>query len=272
MTDSTHQPRKRFGQNFLHDQAVLARMVQAINPQPEERLVEIGPGQGALTCPILDLHGHLTAIELDRDLIPLLSEKCAPIGELTLIEADAMKFDFSQLASTGNKVRIVGNLPYNISTPILFHLASFADLITDLHVLLQKEVAERIAAVPGNKNYGRLSVMMQKSFATTLLFDVGPGAFRPPPKVTSTFIRLTPHAEPVVHISNPDQFATLVTAAFSQRRKTLRNSVRHLLSMEQISATGIDPSRRAETLSLEEFAILGNMLESSNTRKTLPEK
>ena len=272
MTVSTHQPRKRFGQNFLHDQAVLARMVQSVNPQPGERLVEIGPGQGALTCPILDLHGHLTAIELDRDLIPLLSEKCAPIGELTLIEADAMKYDFSALASVTGKIRLFGNLPYNISTPILFHLSEYAGVITDLHVLLQKEVAERIAATPGNKNYGRLSVMMQTRFDTTLLFDVGPGAFRPPPKVTSTFLRLKPHAKPVVHISDPDQFAALVTSAFSQRRKTLRNSIRHLLSIEQISAGGIDPSRRAETLTLEEFAILGNMLESSNTRKTPPEK
>lgn len=268
MSKQAHQPRKRFGQNFLHDQQILNRMLQAINPAPDDQIVEIGPGEGALTCPLLEQHDRLTAIELDRDLIPLLAEKCESLGELRLIEADAMKFDFSQLASTGNKIRIVGNLPYNISTPILFHLASYADLITDLHVLLQKEVAERIAAKPGGKSYGRLSVMMQSRFKTLLLFDVGPGAFRPPPKVTSTFIRLVPHPHPIVEINHFERFSELVTAAFSQRRKTLKNSIHALLDEQQIIATGIDPSRRAETLTLEEFAALGNMLESTNSNPT----
>jgi 16S rRNA (adenine1518-N6/adenine1519-N6)-dimethyltransferase len=265
MSNHTHQPRKRFGQNFLHDQYVLDRMLQAINPAPDEQIVEIGPGEGALTCPLLKLHGKLTAIELDRDLIPLLTEKCQPLGELRLIQADAMKFDFSGLSPADNRIRIVGNLPYNISTPILFHLADYADIIIDLHVLLQKEVAERIAARPGGKSYGKLSVMMQSRFDALLLFDVGPGAFKPPPKVTSTFIRLVPHAQPVVQINHFQRFSELVSAAFSQRRKTLKNSIRALLDEDRIIAAGIDPSRRAETLTLEEFAALGNMLESTNS-------
>jgi 16S rRNA (adenine1518-N6/adenine1519-N6)-dimethyltransferase len=237
-------------------------MLWAINPASDDRIVEIGPGEGALTCPLLQQHGNLTAIELDRDLVDPLIEKCRSIGELDVIQADAMKFDYTSLASVEDKIRIVGNLPYNISTPILFHLAGYADLINDLHVLLQKEVAERIASAPGRKSYGKLSIMMQARFDTTLLFNVRPEAFRPPPKVTSTFIRLVPHQQPPVRINNLDQFNGLVTTAFSQRRKTLRNSLQPLLSEKQIKAAGIDPSRRAETLSLEEFAALGNMLES----------
>ena len=262
MAEKQHRPRKRFGQNFLHDQQVLGRMLQAINPAPGERIVEIGPGEGALTCPLLQQHGSLTAIELDRDLIPLLARKCENVGELEIIQADALKFDFASLATPDDPVRVVGNLPYNISTPILFHLASNAGIMTDLHVLLQKEVAGRIAAEPGSKSYGKLSVMMQSSFSASLLFDVGPGAFKPPPKVASTFIRLVPHPGPVVDIQDHKRFATLVSAAFSQRRKTLRNSLATLLHSDLIMAAGIDPGRRAETLSLQEFAALSNMLES----------
>jgi len=262
VTNTPHQPRKRFGQNFLHDQAVLSRMVQAINPAPGEQLVEIGPGEGALTCPLLALHGELTAIELDRDLGPKLIEKCQSLGQFTLLQDDAMKFDYSMLASATDKIRLVGNLPYNISTPILFHLASYQHLIQDMHVLLQKEVANRITATPGSKQYGRLSVMMQVIFRVSHLFDVGPGAFRPAPKVQSTFIRLIPHKEPVVSLKHEENLSKIVSAAFSQRRKTLKNCVRALLNEEQITQAGINPTRRAETLSLEEFAALANMLES----------
>lgn len=256
-----HRPRKRFGQNFLHDQAVLAQMVQAINPQPGNRIVEIGPGEGALTCPLLEAHGELTAIELDRDLAPLLENKCRSIGALTLLQGDAVKFDFSTLVSGDDKLRIVGNLPYNISVPMLFRLTDHATIVHDIHVLLQKEVACRIAAQPGSGHYGRLSVMMQATFGTILLFDVGPGAFRPQPKVQSTFMRLTPHTAPVIDTSTK-ALATIVTAAFSGRRKTLRNSLRTLLDSTHIRSAGIDPARRAETLSLREFASLARMLES----------
>jgi 16S rRNA (adenine1518-N6/adenine1519-N6)-dimethyltransferase len=260
--DKRHQPRKRFGQNFLHDEQILERILWAISPYESDRIVEIGPGEGALTCPLLEHHGRLTAIELDRDLVGPLIEKCSEIGHLDVIQADAMNFDFSSLATAEDKIRIVGNLPYNISTPILFHLAGYADIINDLHVLLQKEVAERIASAPGRKSYGKLSVMMQARFDTELLFNVRPEAFRPPPKVTSTFIRLLPRQQPVAGLNNHEHFNTLVTAAFSQRRKTLRNSLQALLSKEEIKAVGIDPTRRAETLTLEEFAALGNVLES----------
>jgi len=239
-------------------------MVQAINPIKGDDLVEIGPGEGALTFPLLEAHGKLTAIELDRDLGPTLISKCRPLGQFRLLQADAMKFDYATLASTTSKIRIIGNLPYNISTPILFHLADHAHLIKDMHVLLQKEVANRITAMPGNKTYGRLSVMMQFIFDVSHLFDVGPGAFRPPPKVQSTFIRLTPHQQPTVQLNHTADLSRIVSAAFSQRRKTLRNSLQPLLGSEQIEQAGVDPSRRAETLTLQEFAALTNMLESDN--------
>jgi len=255
-----HRARKRFGQNFLHDQNVLARMVQAINPLDGDRLLEIGPGEGALTCPLLKLHGDLTAIELDRDLGPGLIEKCRPLGQFRLLQGDAMKFDYSDLASPDDRIRVVGNLPYNISTPILFHLATHAPLIKDMHVLLQKEVANRITSAPGSKEYGRLSVMLQIIFNVAHLFDVGPGAFRPPPKVQSTFIRLTPHQQPIIPLTGQANLSLVVGKAFSQRRKTLRNSLHPLLDSDQINAAGIDPSRRAETLSLQEFAVLANKL------------
>ena len=237
-------------------------MVQAINPQPGDVIIEIGPGKGALTYPLLAVHGELTAIELDRDLTPLLEDKCRDIGTLTLLQGDALKFDFSTLVSDERKLRIAGNLPYNISVPMLFHLTGYADIIRDMYVLLQKEVALRIAAQPGNGHYGRLSVMMQAVFDAVLLFDVGPGAFRPPPKVQSTFTRLTSHVAPIINIPSTQVLAMVVTAAFSQRRKTLRNCLKPLLDGAQISSAGIDPSRRAETLSLREFASLARMLES----------
>ncbi len=262
MIPLNHRPRKRFGQNFLHDQSVLVRMMRTINPQPGDAIVEIGPGEGALTCPLLKAHGKLTAIELDRDLIPPLEDKCRNLGTFTLLRGDAVKFDFSTLVSGDNKLRIVGNLPYNISVPMLFHLAEHAVIIRDMHVLLQREVAYRIAAQPGGGHYGRLSVMMQTIFDVALLFDIGPGAFRPPPRVHSTFVRLMPHAAPIIDIPSTEALATVVTAAFSRRRKTLRNGLKQLFDSTRIKSAGIDPSRRAETLSLEEFASLARVLES----------
>ncbi|TVO72474.1 MAG: 16S rRNA (adenine(1518)-N(6)/adenine(1519)-N(6))-dimethyltransferase RsmA [Sedimenticola selenatireducens] len=254
----THQAKKRFGQNFLHDSAVIGRIIRSIHPRPGEHLIEIGPGQGAITTELLKETGQLDAVELDRDLIHPLAETCANLGELTLYNSDAMKFDFAQLAEDGRPLRLVGNLPYNISTPILFHLLKFAPLIQDMHFMLQKEVVDRMAAAPGSKTYGRLSVMMQAWCDIEPLFVIGPGAFNPPPKVDSAIVRLTPHKVPPCQIIDPDHFSRLVTAAFGQRRKTLRNSLSKLIDAEQIIAAGIDPTLRAERLTLVEFAQLSN--------------
>ncbi|TNG00272.1 MAG: 16S rRNA (adenine(1518)-N(6)/adenine(1519)-N(6))-dimethyltransferase RsmA [Gammaproteobacteria bacterium] len=254
-----HRPRKRFGQHFLHDPLVLDKIVLSIEPDNTDTIVEIGPGEGALTCPLLTRLDKMIAIELDRDLAPALQEKCQPIGELELHNTDALKFDFCQLITGNKKIRIVGNLPYNISTPLLFHLADHARCIQDLHVLVQREVAHRIISPPGNKNYGRLSVMMQLYFFTEALFEVSPGAFRPPPKVQSTFLRLIPHSQPPVEILNQNRFSSIVAAAFSQRRKTLRNCLKGILDSSQIEQAGIDPGVRAETLPLEAFAALSNV-------------
>lgn len=255
----THQAKKRFGQNFLHDPGVIQRIIESIHPKPGEHLVEIGPGQGAITRELLKQAGRLDAVELDRDLIHPLAVSCADLGELNIYNSDALKFDFSSLASDGLPLRLVGNLPYNISTPILFHLLQYAGLIQDMHFMLQKEVVERMAAGPGSKTYGRLSVMMQAWCRVVPLFEIGPGAFKPAPRVDSAIVRLLPYAEPPHVIEDAACFARLVTSAFAQRRKTLRNSLGKLLRAEQISAAGIDPSLRAERLSLADFARLANL-------------
>ncbi|MEW8584381.1 MAG: 16S rRNA (adenine(1518)-N(6)/adenine(1519)-N(6))-dimethyltransferase RsmA, partial [Candidatus Thiodiazotropha sp.] len=187
-----HHPRKRFGQNFLHDPGTIQRIVQAISPQPDDNLVEIGPGQGAITTELLPLVKRMHAIELDRDLVGPLALRCAALGELQIHNIDALKFDYSSLAEAAHSLRVVGNLPYNISTPLLFHLLDQSDQILDMHFMLQKEVVERMAAIPGNKSYGRLTVMLQARAEVTPLFTIGPGAFRPPPKVDSAFVRLLP--------------------------------------------------------------------------------
>ncbi|OGT88104.1 MAG: 16S rRNA (adenine(1518)-N(6)/adenine(1519)-N(6))-dimethyltransferase [Gammaproteobacteria bacterium RIFOXYA12_FULL_61_12] len=253
----SHQPRKRFGQNFLHDPGVINRIVSAVSPKPGDRLVEIGPGQGAITKELLKAAGALQAIELDRDLVGPLAAACALFGELTIHLADALRFDFTALAQDA-KLRVVGNLPYNISTPILFHLLEQKAVIADMHFMLQREVVERMAADPGGKDYGRLSVMLQAWCRVTHLFDIGPGAFNPPPKVHSAFVRLTPYPEPPHPIQDRNRFAQVVTAAFGQRRKTLRNALKGVLSAEQIESCGIDPGARAETLSVGDFARLAN--------------
>ena len=249
----SHRPRKRFGQNFLHDQGVIERILSHIDPQPGQRLVEIGPGQGALTRGLLERTGELDAIELDRDLLQPLQRSCAPFGELRLHNADALKFDFRHLRSDDRRLRLVGNLPYNISTPLLFHLIGQSDAIEDMHFMLQKEVVDRMAAGPGSKTYGRLSVMLQVSCEVTSLFDIGPESFDPPPKVDSSVVRLRPRAVPLVGAADLQAFGELVTAAFRQRRKTLRNNLKGLLDAEQISAAGIYPGARTESLSLQEL-------------------
>ena len=251
-----HQPRKRFGQNFLHDPGVIGRIVDAVNPQPAERLVEIGPGQGALTFELLRRAGELDAVELDRDLIAPLIAGAAEIGELRVHAHDALSFDFGSLAPAGDALRVVGNLPYNISTPLLFHLLSFAERIRDLHLMLQKEVVDRMVAEPGGKTYGRLSVMVQALCDCRQLFVVGPGAFYPAPKVHSAVIRLVPRARSQIAEVDPGLFAEIVARAFAQRRKTLRNGLRGLMEPESMEAAGINPGARAETLSVTDFVAL----------------
>ena len=254
-----HRARKRFGQHFLQDINVVARMVAAINPQPNDHIVEIGPGLGVLTEALLDHVQELDAVELDRDIIPKLAERCGSLGQLNIYAADALQFDFASIKSDKRYLRIVGNLPYNISTPLMFHLLDSRHFIQDMHFMLQKEVVDRLAAKPGNKDYGRLSVMMQYYCHVESLFEVPPDAFVPPPKVNSAIVRLVPYEKPVVAVKNIKALETILNAAFSQRRKTLRNTLRNYLSAEQIEAQEIDPGRRAETLSLDEFAKLANI-------------
>ena len=249
----SHRPRKRFGQNFLHDQGVIEHILNRVNPLPGERLVEIGPGQGALTSGLLGRVGALDAIELDRDLIEPLKDRSAGLGELRLHNADALAYDFRQLRGAGPRLRLVGNLPYNISTPLLFHLLGQADAVEDMHFMLQKEVVARMAAGPGSKTYGRLSVMLQVSCEVSALFDIGPESFDPRPKVDSSLVRLVPLTTPLVAPAEMAGFSTLVAAAFAHRRKTLRNNLKAWLDDAQINALGIDPAARAESLAIPEF-------------------
>ncbi len=256
-------PRKRFGQNFLHDQGVIQHLMDVIAPQPGDALVEIGPGQGALTVPLLQRVNALDVIELDRDLIEPLRQRCAGRGELRIHSADALRFDFSTLAVAGTRLRIVGNLPYNISTPLMFHLLSQAELLRDMHFMLQKEVVDRLAAAPDTADYGRLSVMVQFRCAVQPLFIIGPEAFDPVPKVNSAVVRLIPHATPAAQVRDTEVFARVVKQAFAQRRKTLHNNFKGLLDDGQLRKIGIDPGWRAERLTLAQFAALSNMVDSS---------
>ena len=235
-------------------------MVAAIAPQAQDTLVEIGPGLGALTLPLLAQVGRLHVVELDRDVIPRLAERCRGAGELIVHSADALRFDFAALAPPQGRLRVVGNLPYNISTPLIFHLLEASRAIADMHFLLQKEVVDRLVAAPGGRDYGRLSVMVQYRCRTEALFRVGPGAFNPPPKVDSAYVRLVPLDTPHHPASDETLFAALVNQAFTQRRKTLRNAVRHLADADTIRAAGIDPGARAETLGVKQFVDLANRI------------
>lgn len=263
------RPRKRFGQHYLRDDRVIQRLVAAIRPTAADCLVEIGPGLGALTKPLLQAVGQLQVVELDRDLIPRLEKNCAGLGELQIHQADALRFDFATLSPTTpsqQQLRIVGNLPYNISTPLLFHLLAQAEIIRDMHFMLQQEVVNRLAAQPGNSDYGRLSIMVQYRSQVEPLFSVAADAFNPPPQVQSAVVRLEPYPHPPQPAADETRFAALVAQAFNQRRKTLRNSLRGWLSADAISAVGIDPSARPETLSLAEFVALSNH-STQNTQK-----
>jgi 16S rRNA (adenine1518-N6/adenine1519-N6)-dimethyltransferase len=248
----SHQPRKRFGQNFLVDPYYVGRILAAVAPQPGDNVVEIGPGMAALTGRLIDAAGRVTAIEIDRDLAARLATVYPP-DKLALHVADALDFDFACL---GAPLRIVGNLPYNISTPLLFHLAAFDQRIADLHVMLQREVVARMTAAPGTPDYGRLTVMLQVRFAVTRLFTVPPGAFRPAPNVESAVARLVPLGAAKPEIGDEALFARLVAAAFSQRRKTLRNALSAICDEATMLAAGIDPGARGETLSVADFVRL----------------
>lgn len=251
-----HRARKRFSQNFLHDAHYVARIVDAIDPKPGDRIVEIGPGLGALTAPLIERAGHVTCIEIDRDLAARLRERFAP-AQLALIEGDALKLDWRALANADPRpLAIAGNLPYHISTPLLFALLPIADRVAAQHFMLQKEVVDRIVAAPGSRDYGRLSVMLQFRYRATRLFVVPAGAFSPAPKVQSAIVRLVPRAQPELPAVDADAFARVVTAAFGRRRKTLRNALAETLTEEAIRAAGVDPGARAETLAVEAFVAL----------------
>ena len=264
--DEGHQARKRFGQNFLHDTPVIQGIVAAIYPQPNQFLVEIGPGLGALTEPVGELVDHLTVVELDRDLAERLRHHPFLHQKLTVIETDAMQFDFGELYAKENlaekdqKLRVFGNLPYNISTPLMFHLFKYHDVIQDMHFMLQKEVVDRITASPNTKEYGRLSVMIQYYCKPTFLFEVPPGSFNPPPKVTSAVFRLEPYDVKPIVAKNEKALARLVSHVFTQRRKTLRNSLKGMLVEDGFEKAGVDPMARPETLTLAQFVALSDQM------------
>ena len=255
------RPKKSFGQHFLHDQRYIAQIVSMIAPHAEDVVVEIGPGEGALTLPLLKAAGKLTAIELDTDLIPGLQARAASVGELQIIHADVLKVDFTALAQSLGvpRLRIAGNLPYYISSPILFHCVDHFGAIQDLHFMLQKEVVDRMAAEPGSKVYGRLSVMLQLACRVEPLFDVPPEAFRPPPKVESSVVRLLPLSPEQQHDADPTHVYAVVKAAFAQRRKTLSNALKQLLDSDAIRSADVDPKARAETLAPEDFVRLAKV-------------
>ena len=259
--------KKNLGQNFLHDRGVIERIVLAIDPRPGDRIVEIGPGQGALTFPLLRRHGELTAIEFDRDLLQPLAAAAQAHGALSLLNANVLDVDFSALAAGGmpgeGLLRLVGNLPYNLSSPILFHALDHAAAIRDMHFMLQKEVVERMAAGPGSKVYGRLSVMLQAYCRVAPLFKVPPGAFRPAPKVDSAVVRLQPLPPGAVVVADRARFAHVVRAAFGQRRKTLRNALSGVVDAAAIEGAGLRPDARAEQLSVADFAALANTAQAS---------
>ncbi|SFE41024.1 16S rRNA (adenine(1518)-N(6)/adenine(1519)-N(6))-dimethyltransferase RsmA [Nitrosomonas sp. Nm166] len=251
-----HKPRKRFGQNFLVDQHVISQVIAAIHPHKHDQVIEIGPGLGALTYPLLQVVDHLDVIEIDRDIVDKLS-KAFPPEKLTIHATDALKFDFSAF---GGKLRIVGNLPYNISTPLLFHLGQSAEQILDMHFMLQKEVVERMVGKPATADYGRLSVMLQYRFEIEHLFSVPAESFHPMPKVESAIVRMIPRHQPSRNAKDEALFSQVVSAAFSQRRKTLRNTLHHYLKADDFRTLGIDSGLRAENLTVENFVTITNFL------------
>lgn len=253
-----HRTKKRFGQHFLHDSSIIHKLLHHINPHTHEKFMEIGPGMGALTFPLLEHIKHLEVIEIDRDVIQHLRTKGG--DQLSIHNVDALKFDLTELIEADKPLRVVGNLPYNISTPLIFHLLDYAASIQDMHFMLQKEVVDRITAKPGTKAYGRLSVMVQYYCDTEYLFYVAPEAFKPPPKVDSAVLRLTPWHTYPHHCKDVAVLSKVVAQAFSMRRKTIRNTLKKLFSTEQIESLGIDPGLRAENLSVKHYVDLSNLL------------
>lgn len=265
-----HQAKKRFGQNFLHNESVISDIVDAINPEPGENLVEIGPGLGALTEPVVDRAGDISVVELDRDLAHRLRHHPFLAEHLTIHEIDALKFDFASLSSEDRPLRIFGNLPYNISTPLIFHLLTFKDKVKDMHFMLQKEVVERMAAGENSKTFGRLSIMTQYQCQVIPVMEIGPEAFNPAPKVDSAIVRLIPHKE----IKNPVKDLKFLNhvclTAFNQRRKTIRNSFKKIATAEQLESIGINPSLRPENLNIDQFIDIANFLaEQDDGEKSL---
>jgi len=258
-----HKARKRFGQNFLHDSNIIEHIISSIAATSDQHIVEIGPGKGALTEYLANTAGQLDVIELDRDLIPILEQRFSAYEHFTIHSIDALQFDFSTLiTSNTHKLRLVGNLPYNIATPLIFHLLDDVSIIEDMHFMLQKEVVERLTARPNTKAYGRLSILVQYLCHAQLLFIVPPGAFSPVPKVDSAIVQLTPRDErsqgKQLNNAGLDDLSFIAKAAFAQRRKTLRNNLKKILTAEQITQCEIDPGRRAETLTINEFVVLTN--------------
>ncbi|HTF97965.1 MAG TPA: 16S rRNA (adenine(1518)-N(6)/adenine(1519)-N(6))-dimethyltransferase RsmA [Cellvibrio sp.] len=258
--ESQHKARKRFGQNFLIDHGIILEIVRAVHPKKEDVIVEIGPGKGAITQLLADACNNLNVIELDRDLVPWLKVKFEKHPNFQLFQADALQFDFVQLIKNEHPLRIVGNLPYNISTPLIFHLLSYADKVQDMHFMLQKEVVKRMAANPGESAYGRLGIMVQYYCAVEDLFDVPPGSFDPAPKVDSAIVRLIPHKQLPYVANNVKTLETLVNVSFQQRRKTLRNSLKQLLTAGQMESLPVDLSLRPEEISLPEYVAMSNLL------------
>jgi 16S rRNA (adenine1518-N6/adenine1519-N6)-dimethyltransferase len=255
-----HAARKRFGQHFLHDKQIIQRLLDVIAVKQGQHFVEIGPGQGALTVPILKIIGELDVVEIDRDLIPHLKMRCADKGNLIVHSVDALEFNFGALAKSNQLLRVIGNLPYNISTPLIFHLLEYASSITDMHFMLQKEVVDRITAGPNDEAYGRLSIMVQYHCKTVPLFHVPPTAFYPPPQVDSKIIRLVPHKDMPFWAQDYQHFTAIVREAFSHRRKTLRNSLKDIVSDEKWQQIDIDSQRRPEQLGVEEYVKISNTL------------
>ncbi len=252
-----HKARKRFWAKLLNDDYVIDQIVSAIAPNNDDIMVEIGPGLGALTEPVCDVVEHLNVVELDRDLAKRLREHPFMSSKLNVIEADALQFDFTELAKQG-PLKVFGNLPYNISTPLMFHLFTFTNQIKDMHFMLQKEVVNRLAARPGHKNYGRLSVMAQYYCTVVPVIEVPPEAFTPPPKVDSAVVRLIPHQIPPVEVNELKALEKVTALAFNQRRKTIRNSLKSVIDADVLTSIGIDPVWRAEGLSLAQFALIAN--------------
>lgn len=254
-----HQARKRFGQNFLQDKRIIERIINAIAPKEDDSLVEIGPGLGALTEPLLQKAGKLDVVEIDRDLIPVLKTQFFSFSGFNIHHSDALEFDFTSLKQD-KPLRLVGNLPYNISTPIIFHLLKQPDIILDMHFMLQKEVVERLAANPGGKDYGRLSIMAQYHCKVEQLFVVPPTAFKPEPKVDSAIVKLTPHTQKPYLAHDEKQLAHVVREAFHMRRKTLKNNLKSIISSDELDKLGIDSSLRPEKISLKEYVSIANKL------------